>query len=39
MTMQQSLLCKVLALCEGLLPLAGSVVAFIVLMGSLGLFV
>ena len=39
MTMQQSLLCKVSALCEGLLSLAGSVVAFIVLMGSLGLFV
>ncbi len=37
--MQQSPLCKVSPLCEGLLPLGASVVAFIVLMGSLALFV
>lgn len=37
-TVKQNLLCKVSPLCEGLLPLVGSVVAFVVLIGFLGLF-
>ncbi len=37
--MKKSPLCKVSPLCEGLLPLGASIVAFIVLMGSLGLVV